>query len=136
MSSTHDRRHMLNSIMESVCYTLRMGRNAIAEHASLSDSINVVGGGACSDHWMQTLSNVLQIPVNVPRFPRHAGAMGTAYCAFIGLGVCKNYTEAAKSIRIAKTFTPQAETFAEYDKLFGLFQQLYPTLEGLFRALN
>jgi xylulokinase len=137
LGSQHDRRYMINAIMEGVCYSLRMNREMLAEIAGrYPDSVNSVGGGACSEHWMQILADVLEIPVHVPENPRHAGAIGTAYCAMIGLGLCKDFTEAKQRIRIEKTFLPRENAKAEYRLMFDVYKKLYPTFKELFQILN
>jgi len=137
LNSTHDRRHMMRALMEGVCYTLKMVSqeywNEIEEKPAC---INAVGGGACSDVWMQSLANILNIPVNVPRFPRHAGAVGVAYCALIGLGYCKDYDAISEQLVIERRFEPQPEMVKLYEEGFEIFKGLYGMLEPLFLRMN
>ena len=98
--------------------------------------LRVVGGGTGSAHWMQMLSDVLQLPIEVPADSRHAGAIGTAYCALIGLGKCNDFEDINRMIRIEKRYEPRPDHTAVYEKMYGLFRRLYPTLQDMYFELN
>ena len=134
----HDRRHMTRAVMEGVCYALRMATtyNHEAKGYPMPKSVSVVGGGSGSDVWMQALADVLEIPVHVPRAPRHAGAVGTAYCVLLGLGVCQDYSDVARKIQIERSFYPQPENAAVYRRGYSVFKQLYGILKPMFSAMN
>ena len=100
------------------------------------EKINVVGGGTASNHWMQALADILGIPVEVPADSRHAGAIGTAYCALIGLGRCADFEAANELLKIEKHFEPREEVAAAYDKLYECFSELFPVLRTMFEKLN
>lgn len=137
LNGRHTRKHMLNAMMESVCYTMKMSLDAIENGTKRKiEKINVVGGGTLNDYWMQILADVLQIPVCIPSQTRHSGALGAAYCALIGLGVCKDFSEAKAKIEIEKTFEPRVENRAVYEKMCRQYSELYPTLKKTFGALR
>lgn len=137
LGADHDRRHMTRAVLEGVCYQLRMGmENAIENDGFVvPEYLNAVGGGACSPLWMQILADVLNIPIRVTREPRHAGAIGTAYAALIGLGVCADYDEASTRAEYAAVYTPDPANRKVYEKSYAVFRTLYKTLAPVF-ALN
>lgn len=137
LGAEHDRRHMTRAVLEGVCYQIRMGmEHEIATKGFVVPPyLTAVGGGASSPLWMQILADVLNIPVRVTKEPRHAGAVGTAYAALIGLGVCADYAEAAERVAIAATYTPKKENVAVYNRGYAVFRTLYKTLSPVF-ALN
>ena len=134
LGGEHDRRHMTRAILEGVCYQLKMGM----EHKhSVTDIpvptvINAVGGGAGSSLWMQMLADVFNITIRVPADTRHAGAVGTAYAALIGLGVCRDYSDAAAKVKIANTYVPNPETVKVYEKGYAVFKTLFTSLKHVF----
>jgi|SRR5690625_3103353 len=137
VTNQHDRRHFISAIMEGICFMLRWKlENHQKEVGRKVDSIRVVGGGASSDRWMQMMANILKIPVYIPESPRHAGSIGTAYCAMIGLGVCEDFNEVNNKINIERTYTFEEAFEEQYDKLFHIFKDLYPTLKEMFSTLN
>lgn len=137
ISGVHERSHMVNAVMESLCYTLKRKMESLKRNIGIApDRIRVAGGGASFAHWMQILADVLEIPVDVPYNPRHAGAFGIASTAFVGLGLHNSYEEAAKRVKIEHTYLPRSENQAVYHKLYDVFCLLYPTLKDTFDALN
>ncbi len=137
INNMHDRRHMLSAVREGICFSLRWKMEMYqAQTGEEINAIRVVGGAAASDRWMQTLSNILKIPVIIPANARHAGAIGTAYCAIVGLGVCKNFDAADRMIRAEKQFDPDTSCAELYDILYGVFKDLYPSTRQMFATLN
>lgn len=137
LTGQHDRRHIVNAVLEGMCYQMRW----IIEiyHKKIGkpiNSIRIVGGCASSDHWMQMMANVLQIPVEIPDNSSHAGAIGTAYCAFIGLGLCHDFNEIKQKIKVKKTFCPQPEHAKTYADLFRIYKEICPSMENIFNSIN
>ncbi|NMA12555.1 MAG: carbohydrate kinase [Chloroflexi bacterium] len=137
LTNMHDRRHMVRAIMEGVCFTLKW---KLIEYQKASgncvNSVRAVGGGACSDPWMQMMADILNITVEIPLNPQHAGAIGAAYCAFIGMGLVDDFTAADEKIIAVKRFQPRNEYHQVYSKLFEIFKQIYPRMKDLFEVLN
>ena len=137
LNGTHDRRHMLNAMMESICYSMKMSLTALIDGTRRDvPYINAVGGCAANDYWMQMLADVLGIAVNIPEHPRHAGAIGAAYCALIGLGKCRGFSEARERIKIEKTFLPRLEISSAHQKNFTAYSALHKTLKSTFVSLK
>ncbi|MGI8312267.1 M81 family metallopeptidase [Saccharopolyspora hattusasensis] len=111
LTTSHDRRHMLRAVMESICYTHRMNLERFSRSTGAQlESIRVVGGGVTSGVWMQMLADVLQMRIEVPRAPRYTGALGAYYCAMIGLGQIADYDSIVDEVPIERVFTPNPET--------------------------
>ena len=71
ITNLHDRRHMVNAVLEGICYQMRW----IIEiyHKKIGKtihSIRVVGGCASSDHWMQMMANILQFRLKYLKIQR------------------------------------------------------------------
>ena len=130
----HDRRHMARAIMEGVCYHLKM-RSKYAGYP-LPETLRAIGGGSRSDVWMQILADVMEVPVCVPKDTCHAGAIGTAYSALIGLGFCSDYSAADRMVKIERTFTPRPEAVTVYRENYEMFEQLYTILKPMFSRMN
>lgn len=137
VTNLHNRRHFVNAMMEGICFHLRWKIEIYTKETGKDiRSIRVVGGSASSEHWMQIMADILQIPVEIPANARHAGAIGTAYCALIGLGRYESFEEADKFAAVEKTYLPRKQYANRYDLLFKAFKQIYPTMEDMFKLLN
>ena len=137
ITGLHDRRHMVRALLEGICYTMRWKLDTYKKETGRNIScVRIVGGGAGGDNWMQAMADILEIPVEVPKNARHAGAIGTAYCALIGLGRCKDVDEAKAMIEVERRYEPRPDSRSTYRKLYEVFKGLYPALKDTFHALN
>ncbi len=136
VSEIHTRGHYMRAIMEGVAYSLNgqiqdyqkdMGRKI--------SSLTVVGGGASSDVWMQILADVTGIRTVRPSNIRHSGALGAAFAAGIGMGLYDS-SQIKKRVSVERIFVPKEEVVGKYKKSGGIFEQIYPSLRELYRALN
>ena len=134
LGPAHDRRHMARAMMEGVCYHLKMQVQNMGR--SRPEGVTVIGGGSRSDVWMQILADVMDMPVRVPKDTCHAGAIGTAYSALIGLGICSDYGEADNRVQIECTYLPNPEAVAVYRENYEVFEQLYTMLKPMFSRMN
>ncbi len=136
LHSWHERRHMIRAMMESICYMLRSKLDAFTEDTGKRpDMIRIVGGGANSDPWMQAMADILNVRIEIPKNPQHAGAVGGAYCALIGLGLVKDFTEADEKITAERVFLPRAKYRELYDRQYEVYREIFPRMTDLFDKL-
>lgn len=135
-TNLHDRRHFINAILEGICYSLRGQAEYYTHDTGLTLSgVRAVGGGALSDHWMQMMSDIINLPVYRTENAMHAGAIGAAIAAGVGLGLYK-FSQINDYIKIEKTFYPRKEYVKTYDRMYGIFKKVYPSLKDIFTELN
>jgi len=114
------------AIMENACL-VTLGHLKLTEEAAGKRPKKIVfaGGAAKSKLWPQILSDVLNLPVDVP-VVKEATALGAAIMAGKGIGIYADIKEAAKKIvKIEKTFTPNAANREVYDKAFENWKAVY-----------
>ena len=133
---THTREYFVNAMMEAVCYSLRMELDDYTKDSGglKVEKMGAIGGGAQSDHWMQMMANATGIPVSVPENCRHSGAIGSAVIVCVGKGLYK-MEEIGRFVRVEKTFYPDPEKKAVYDRQYAVWQKLYPALKDIFADL-
>ncbi len=133
----HRRAHMIRAMMESMCYMMRWKLDTYtSETGKRPDMIRVVGGGSLSDPWMQAMADILDLRIEVPPNPQHAGAVGGAYCALIGLGLVRDFEEADKKITAERVFLPREEYRAMYDRQYSVYNDIFPRNKDLFDRLS
>jgi xylulokinase len=137
LNSSHTRAHMMSAVMEGICYTMRQNLEELNKKTPIPlERLTVCGGGTNNAHWMQAMANILKIDIIIPENSENAGAIGAAYCALIGLGICKSFDTIKDHIKIAKVYHPDRSTFAEYDLIYEQYKQLHESMSWLFDALN
>ena len=94
-------------------------------------SVQLSGGAANSDVWVQIFADALQIPVDVVD-DKELGALGAAMAAGIATGVYSSYEDAIKRcVRISKTIYPRPEYKEIYEKKYETYRKV---IEGLSSA--
>lgn len=136
ISQNHTRAHFIRAVMESLCFSMR-GQVELYKKDTGNNigEIGANGGGSLSAPWMQMMADVLQVPVHIPESTRHSGAVGAALAAAIGLGWC-DAEDIHEFVRTKRTFTPDPALKTLYDKKYTVYQELYPSVSGLYAKIN
>lgn len=127
---------MLRAVIEGVCFHLNWMLEAQDKKIKTSDTIRFVGGGALSDVTCQILADITGKTVETVNRPQDIGAVGAAAMVAIGLGVIENVAKVKDFVPAIKTFKPNKENRAVYDKNFAVFKTLYKNNKDSFKALN
>ena len=136
MKEGHKRGHFIKAVFESICYSMKWQVEYYENDAGRKiKRMGANGGGSLSSPWMQTLADVLQIPVYVPVNSRHSGAIGAALAAAIGLGLTKE-DELSSFIAVDREFLPRKEFAGLYEDKYQKFKKLYRASKELFTELN
>ena len=137
MTNMHTRAHIIKAIREGIGFNLRWTRDNFKKDFNMSfPQLNIIGGGGLSDDWIQTLADILQIPLCIAENQRHAGAVGAAVCAMVGCGIYKDFNCVKEIIKIKKKFTPREKNSKIYDTLFNEYKNLYSTLLESYERVN
>jgi xylulokinase len=132
----HTRAHMIRAVLEGVSFGLRDGFMLLSR-VGLRETPNVriSGGGARSPLWRAILASVLATPLESVAASEGA-AYGAALLAGVGVGIWPDVTSAcAATITPGEITAPNAEWQAEYERLYPVYQSLYPALKPTFAAL-
>ena len=127
---------LLRAVVEGVAYHLRWFIEAQEHKIKTSDTVRFVGGGALSDVTAQIIADVTGKTIETVSDPQNAGAVGAAVTLAVGLGEIKGFADAKRLIPALKTFKPNAENKAVYDKQFAVFKSLYKSNKDNFKAMN
>jgi xylulokinase len=132
----HTRAHMVRAVLEGVAFGLRDGFTLLAR-VGLGEMARarVSGGGARSPLWRTILASVLAIPLESVAASEGA-AYGAALLAGVGVGVWPDVAAAcAATIQPGEMTTPNGDWQTEYERLYPIYQSLYPALKPAFAAL-
>ncbi len=128
----HKKQHLVRAIMEGVAYGMRDSLDIIRGLGVEIQQIQASGGGARSSLWRQIQSDIYRtelVTINVDEGP----AFGAALLAGVGSKIYGSVEEACqKTVRIVSRTLPKRETMELYDKYYGVYKALYPTLKGIF----
>ncbi len=92
---------------------------------NLPEEITFAGGAANSHLWAQILSDVLGIPVNIPKV-KEATALGAAIIAGFGIGLYPDIRQTAKDlVIIEERITPDMEKHKRYGEIYEAWREFY-----------
>lgn len=132
MSMDTTRADMLQAVFEGVAFAIR---DSFEVAKSLGIDIarsNICGGGAKSELWKKITANVLGIPLDTVKTEQGPG-YGGAILAMVGCGEFESVTAACESlVEISDTVYPDENLSALYDKKYGTFKEIYPSLKAIF----
>ena len=136
MSLQHSRNDIIRAYLEGVALNTRWMTASVNRFVGRPlDQITMVGGGATSDVWCQIFADVLGIPVRQVEAAIQANALGAALIASIGIGAL-TYDDIPGLTRIRRTYPPDANRKAVYDRVFETFKFAYRRLAPFYRRLN
>jgi xylulokinase len=121
----HTRGHLYRSILEGVGYGVRHNLEVMTEMGAAPGRCVAVGGGAQNDLWLQIVSDISGITLQVPR--RTIGAsFGDAFLAGLATGTIPDVeTLNGRWVRIAREITPNPAHAERYDYLYEAYRALY-----------
>ena len=132
----HRRAHLARAVLEGVAFGLRdcfsllsqVGLGGVAR-------VRISGGGARSPLWREILASALATPLETVAADEGA-AYGAALLAGVGAGVWPDVaTACAAAIQPGEVTAPNSDWQAIYERLYPVYQSLYPALRPTFIAL-
>ncbi len=130
------KREMIRSVIEGVCFHQRWMLDQEAKHVKTSDTIRFVGGGALSPVTCQILADITGRNVETVPSPQNVGAVGAAAIMGVGLGVISSIDRVKDFIPANKTYVPNPDNRAVYDRNYEVFKSLYKNNKKAFAKLN
>lgn len=132
----HTRAHLARAVLEGVAFGLRDCFSLLAQ-VGLDEMarVRISGGGARSPLWREIVASVLAIPLETVAADEGA-AYGAALLAGVGAGVWPDVaTACASTIQPGEITAPNPDWQTTYDRLYPVYQSLYPALRPTFTAL-
>ncbi|GHO45505.1 xylulokinase [Ktedonospora formicarum] len=131
LTASHDRRHLVRSVMEGVAFSLKDCMTIIGEQGLSLNQVRATGGGAKSLLWRQIIADVLETEL-VTTNSSEGPAFGAALLAGVAAGVYASVPEAcSQTVRIVERTEPQAKTAPAYRQAYETYRALYPALKPI-----
>ena len=134
VSLHHTRADIARAAYEGVCEAMLLCGGVLRENGLALDRLVLIGGGAESGVWPQMFADLFGAPVAVHRSPRNATALGAAMAAGVGVGLFRDYREAAKMARVGEAVIPEGDR-ERYRRHYEVYKMLYGELKGAYRRI-
>ena len=124
------------SILEGVAYNIRQNIEMYSKLGLPSSKIVSVGGASESMLWNQIKSDVTGLPVET-REVSDTGCLGASIIAAVGTNTYADVKEATQHmIRSKRKLLPNTENSKKYNKLFAVYDRIYPSLRNRFKEMQ
>lgn len=130
LSKQTDRTSLVQAIMEGVCYSLRDCLEALKTTGANPTSLMAVGGGTKSEFWLQSLANILNIDIEVPKKGDFGAALGAARLAMMGAGKMSAKQVMTKP-KIERLILPDPNLQPLYETKYQTYKKCYLSLKGV-----
>ncbi|WP_019010891.1 FGGY-family carbohydrate kinase [Deinococcus aquatilis] len=134
MSLTHTRDHLFRAVLEGVGYGIRHNIEAFRDLGADVRRVVAVGGGAKTRTWLQIVSDISGEAQHLPATTVGA-SYGDAFLAGLAAGVLTR-ADLELWVRPAEMIQPNAALKPEYDRLYGLYRDLYTGTRDVVHALR
>ncbi len=133
LSASHDRRHMIRSVMEGVSYSLLDGLNIMRSLGLATTEIRASGGGGRSELWRQIMADMFRTDICTIN-SKEGPALGVALLAGVGVGEFSSVPEACDAtIKQVTCQKPIEDNAKVYDKFYEVYKGLYPSLKSHYK---
>jgi xylulokinase len=122
LTLSHSRGHLYRAMLEATAYSARAIFDALHADGVRTERIVAVGGGTKGGLWTQIVSDVTGVPQELSRETIGA-SYGDALFAARAAGLADDLETWAE---YAETVEPRPQLRELYDRLFSVYEQLYP----------
>ena len=136
MSMDSTRADLLQAVLEGVAFAIRDSFEVAKSLGLDIPRSKLCGGGARSPLWCRIFANVLNLALDIPQTEEGPG-YGGAMLAMVGCGAYESVADcAAQLVCVKETIQPDPEITARYEERYQKFRIIYPSLKGVFRAIQ
>jgi xylulokinase len=119
--------------MEAIAFIVRRNIDVLDGLGIPVNEVICLGGGAKSPLWNQIKADVLNKTVATTSNDQDAACLGAAFVAGKAVGIYASLEEAIRrSVRIAKTYSPDERNRPVYDEAYQRYIRLYENLIPVF----
>ncbi len=130
MSKSTDKRVLCQAVMEGVGFAMRDCLEALKSTGTDLPGMYVIGGGSNSGFWVDTLAQILNLPLYIPGKSDFGAAMGAARLAMIGVS---NIDLASVMVQpeIQQVYEPNPDLVSDYETAYQKYTKSYSALKEI-----
>lgn len=125
IDASHKLPHFTRAVLEGITFSLRESIDILRSTGKEINEVISIGGGARSALWLQMQADIFNAPV-IKLESEQGPALGAAMLAAYGCGWFDSLQSCARMfIRQAKRYIPHKEAVCQYERLFGVYREVY-----------
>ena len=127
-----NRADITQAVLEGVAFAIRDVLDIARSLGIKINSSKVCGGGAKSKLWLEILSSVLNVKLELP-LSEEGPAMGGAILSMVACGEYQDVKTACDKLTSVKSVVlPDIQLVEKYEKRYQQFKLIYPALKDIF----
>lgn len=126
LTMAHERADLAYAVAEGVGFGLYDGLLTLNRGGTPIEALSLVGGGARSPWWAQTLAHIFNVRLDVHQGGEYGGALGAARLAWLSAG--GSVDAVCQTPAVARSHQPDAATHQRLLARHARHQALYPAL--------
>ena len=136
LSLSHNKADILRSVLEGVCFNLRIILEAFTAQGIEIPAIKVIGGGARGRFWRQIMADILGRPIQTLALLEEATSLGAAVAGGVACGVFQSVKVARQLSKVVEVQEPRPELRERYDRAYAVFQEAYQALVPIYSRMQ
>ncbi len=135
LDAWHTRAHVLRAIYEGVVFGHMTHVDRLRKFRDMPGSIQLTGGAARSEVWVQIFADCFQVPVETPD-ATELGALGAAIAGSVAVGCHAGYDEAVEAmVHFSGRQDPDPETKDVYAAKYRRYKKVIAALDPIWKEL-
>ncbi|MBX2963813.1 MAG: gluconokinase [Cyclobacteriaceae bacterium] len=130
----HEKQHFVRATIEGILYEIYSIGKTLEEHRTIN-SLTASGSFASIPFCAQMIADIFNKPVSVGDNPDNI-ARGAFLLYATDMGIFKSLDEAARSVMLANTYSPNKVNHQVYEKYYSIFERLSTKLYDEFEAIS
>jgi xylulokinase len=131
----HTRADIYRALLESVGFGIKHNIECMLAEGVSAKRILGVGGGSKNKAWMQIISDIANIELEIPK-QQIGSSYGDAFLAGVGVGLFNNLSEINKWVHEKSVIQPNADNHKKYELLYLIYRSLYENTKELMHQLT
>ena len=137
LTLNHDRAHIHRALMEAVALGFKNIIVNFERQGVAVDEVICTGGVTFDKIWMQILADATGKSFVINENTNYGTLLGPAMLAAVGVGSFNDLQDAANHmVHRKEQVDPNPDVFGEYERLFGIYRDLYESTKKLNKRLN
>lgn len=129
LSLDHTREDMVRAVYEGVAQELNLCVRVLRDNGIKADDIILSGGGMRAKAFREIFPSVFGARARLHLNPLEATGQGAAIAAGVGVGIWKNFADAARTVKTGEMCLPDEEMRKVYVRQEEIFGRLYGLLK-------
>lgn len=125
---------LIRMFIEGCSFGMRYVFDIFESSGTSIEHVTMTGGSTRISAWNQIFADITGKNVDIPQ-NMDVAPLGAAITAGVGVGVYRNFEETRKQLNVERTYKPQQEHRALYDRMYELYCSLFESVKGHYECL-